>query len=61
MKHRVAILEQVERAIKLMDEMTYSDCECDKANPGGHCPLCSRHASVVSALGKIHKLTVDEP
>jgi len=42
--------ETLREALALMDEMTYADCECDKAHPGGYCPLCSKHERVVSIL-----------
>lgn len=61
MKQRILILEQIEKAIQLMDQLTGLDCECDKANPGGYCPQCGCHEKAVNAMRKAHKLVAEEP
>lgn len=60
MKHRIQVLTLIERALRMLDEMSHSDCERDKAHEGGYCPLCSRHARAVHSLEKVHKLVMAE-
>lgn len=48
-----SITSEVKQAAELYEEALDADCECDKANPGGHCPRCSKIERARSKMTKV--------